>query len=119
MTLPIKITLWIIRGVSGILFCFFLIMILAHLMGEQSGNDHGFRSIREATSFYSMIAMAIGLGVAIFKEGIGGVLVLLSALVFFWVRPDLTLDPIFIIIPILGLTFITLWYIRRKKTQVS
>ncbi len=111
-----KIILWTARILGGLVFAFFIFMVAAHVIGGGESNSSGFSSIPEAISFYSMIVMVLGLGVALFKKFLGAIIALVGSLVFFSVRPDQFLNPWFLAIPVIALMFILVG-LNKRKTQ--
>ena len=105
--------LWTARLSGSTVLVFVLYMIGAHIFGTQPPASNESLSTTELLSVIFGITMLIGLAIALFREGLGGLVATSGILGFFIVRSDLITDPgmigLFVIPCLLYLLF---WYLN-------
>ena len=109
---------WSARITGAAVLAFVLFFILAHAFGDEPGNGNPLTNI-EIMSVIFGISSLIGLAIAFFKSGIGGLISVLGMLGFFIVRSDLLSQPGLLglfIIP--GFLFIISHLLSQKKLKI-
>ena len=88
-----KTFLWAARVWGTLILAFVSFFLVASLFGEWG---QGLRDFRELLVFLTFpCSTVIGLGVALRREGLGGLITTSGMLVAFAVRPDLVAQPFF------------------------
>lgn len=101
---------------------FLIFMLVGHLVGEIQGSADGvseaFKTSREFLMFICFpVSTIVGLAVAWRWEGLGGFITVLGMLGLFILRPDLALQPLFLILPGPGLLFLVYGIISRRPAE--
>ena len=104
---------WILRGSSGVIIVFFLLMFIGEtFFGEKTGKPFYTNAILQLSV---MGIGLIGLGLAWKWELIGGIIALVPFVVLAIINP-MVLVPLMLIWPLTAILFIVLWAISRKST---
>jgi len=113
-----------IRWFARILGSLLVLFILASVIGEAiepSPQATGKITTREIPLIIGAISMVVGIIVAWFQEGIGGLLILGGFIFFYAVHliffQSLPGGPFFIIFLIIGLLFLFCWWQSRRLSQ--
>jgi len=110
--------LWTARISGTSVLAFVLFMIGAHIFGVQPPSDNEPLTTTELLSVICGIGMLIGLAIALFREGLGGLISTLGIIGFFIVRSDLIANPGlegWFVIP--GLLYLIYWYLHSGKSD--
>ena len=110
-----KVILLIARIWGSLILAFILFFVVAHIFGEEEA-DEGFRTAGELISFIAFpVSLVVGLSTAYKWEGIGGFIVIIGAIIFFALRPDLLLSFIFYLAFMPGVLYVVYWFLTKDK----
>ena len=105
---------WILRGSSGVIIVFFLLMFIGEtFFGEKTGKPFYTNAILQLSV---MGIGLIGLGLAWKWELIGGIIALVSYVVLAIINPTVLGISLVMLWPLNAVLFIVLWAISRKTT---
>lgn len=108
---------WTARISGSSVLAFVLFFVFAHLFAGDGEVAKSLDTV-EILSVSFGISMLLGLFIALFKEGLGGLIATVSMIAFFIVRSDLITNPGIIglfIIP--GLIYLAFWYLRKNNSR--
>jgi len=106
---------WAIRGLSGLLIAFSLLMFIGETFFDEST---GGPLSRNAILQLSIAAVGlIGLGVAWKWELIGGIIALVAFIVLAIINPRVLEMPLMFVWPANGMLFIIFWAFNRNNTE--
>ena len=112
-TISIKIFRWILRGLSGLIIVFFLLMFIGESLASESSEPMSANSILQLS--VTGIGL-IGLGLAWKWELIGGIIALVAFVVLAIINPTVLYSSLLLIYPATAILFIVLWAISRNTT---
>ncbi|HAW50963.1 MAG TPA: hypothetical protein DCX54_01355 [Flavobacteriales bacterium] len=114
-----QIVKWIAIISGTTLLAFVLFFVAAHFVGEGEGTDKAL-TMSEIISMSLGIGWLLGLAIALFYEGIGGLISTCSIIGFFIVRHDLLANPgIMGLFPIPGILYLIYWYLKTDRNLSS
>ncbi len=113
-TRPYKELRWVLRGFSGIIILFFLLMFV----GETFFGENPETSMTTSEIIQLSIAGIglIGLGLAWKWELIGGITATATFVVLAIINPSVLEAPLLLIWPFTGILFIVLWAVSRGRS---
>jgi len=107
---------WIARIWGTLSLLFLLLMIGAHIFGNQEPEGAGFRSSSELLSFiFFPVCTVIGLLLAWRWDGLGGVITVGAIIGFHIIRPDLLFNLMIDGLAAPGLLFLAYWLLMRVQ----
>ncbi len=104
---------WILRGLSGLIIAFFLLMFIGESLNSESSEPMSANSILQLSV---MGIGLIGLGLAWKWELIGGIIALVTFIVLAIINPTVLQSSLLLIYPATAILFIVLWAISRNTT---
>ena len=116
------LTLNIARIWSILSLVFLIYMLAGHILAEfQDSPDKltgGLNSSREWILFICFpISTLVGLAVAWRFEALGGLIAVVGMVGLFVLRPDLIMQPVFLILPAPAFLFLAHWVMERNQPQ--
>ena len=105
---------WILRGLSGLIIVFFLLMFIGeNFFGEKTEEPLTNNAILQLS--IAGVGL-IGLGLAWKWELIGGIITLVAFIVLAIINPIVLESPLMLIWPLTAILFIVLWALSRNTT---
>ena len=109
---PNNVLRWILRGLSGLLIVFFILMFLGENLGSESSKP---MTTNEILQLSVTGACLLGLGLAWKWELIGGIIALMSFVILAIINPVVLKASLMFIFPIIAILFIVLGALGRKS----
>lgn len=112
-----KIFRWTVRGLSGLLILFALIMFIGETFFPPESSNSGPMSANSIVQLVLFGIVLLGLGLAWKWELTGGVLAILAFLGLAFVNPGIGQFPLLFLFPGTAALFIILWGISRNALE--
>ena len=113
-TKPNKAFRWTLRGLSGLIILFFLLMFIGENFGSESSKPMTSNDILQLSV---LGACMLGLGLAWKWELIGGIIALMSFVVLAIINPSVLNASLMYVLPLIAILFIVLWAIGRISPE--
>jgi hypothetical protein len=102
---------WISRVVGTAFVLFIVFMLLSYTFGEE-------KSVPSTSMFVIFFLLVLGVGLAWRWEGLGGLILLVSSLIFFILNPHVTWPPgLYHIMPLVAFLFLLCWFGLRCQQK--